>query len=195
MPTKGGNLVQLQDSIFAIQAKFRWSGLSCSDCKIMAATTQALMMENQAAITNAQMQGRMAGTRVTFKLLISTARDMYEMQTLAKESLEEQKKSREIGLTTTNNKKKWFKCGKTRHVQKDWKSKDKENNVNNNLSRGNDATCYLCGQKGHKMASCWENHENSSKHPQGYKPQVLLYEANKKLCEAQSKNKTAQSNN
>ncbi len=52
----------------------------------MAATTQALMVEYQAAMTNAQMQGRMAGTGLTFELLISTARDMYEMRTLAKEA-------------------------------------------------------------------------------------------------------------
>ncbi len=36
---KGANPVQLQDSIVAIQAKFRLSGLSCSNCKIMAVTT------------------------------------------------------------------------------------------------------------------------------------------------------------
>ncbi len=52
----------------------------------MAATTQALMVEYQVAITNAQMQGRMAGTGLTFELLISTARDMYKMRTLAKEA-------------------------------------------------------------------------------------------------------------
>ncbi len=77
----------------------------------MAATTRALMVEYQAAITNAQMQGIMAGTGLTFELLIST-----EMRTLAKEALAEQKKSGEIGLATTNHEKKCFKCGKTGHL-------------------------------------------------------------------------------
>ncbi len=77
-PTKA-NLVQLQDSILVIQAKFRQSGISCSDCKIMAATMQALMKEYQAVITNAKLQGNMNGTRLTFKILIATSQDMYEM--------------------------------------------------------------------------------------------------------------------
>ncbi len=37
------------------------------------------------------------------------------------------------------------------------------------------------------MASCWENHENSSKRPQGYKPQLSIDEAKKKLSEAKKK--------
>ena len=81
------------------------------------------MVELQAAITNAQIQGRIARTGLTFELLISTARDMYKMRTLAKEAQAEQKKSSEIGLATTNNENKCFKCGKTRHIGKYCKSK------------------------------------------------------------------------
>ncbi len=65
----------------------------------------------------------MARTELTFELLISTARDMYKMRTLAKEARAEQKKSTEIGLATTNNLRKCFKCGKTGHVWKDCKKK------------------------------------------------------------------------
>ncbi len=45
------------------------------------------------------------------------------------------------------------------------------------------------------MASCWENPENSSKRPQGYKPQLSIDEAKKKLSEAKNKMTTGQSNN
>ncbi len=78
--------------------------------------TQALMMEYQAAITNAKLQGNMAGTELTFELLIATAKDIYDMQPLVKEAHGEQKKNGKIGLAPTNNKKKCFKCGKTGHV-------------------------------------------------------------------------------
>ncbi len=44
------------------------------------------------------------------------------------------------------------------------------------------------------MASCWENLENSSKRPQGYKPQLSLNEAKKKLSKAQSKQRVTQNN-
>ncbi len=135
------------------------------------------MVEYQAAITKVQMQGRMTGTGFNFELLILTDRGMYEMWTLAKEAPAEQKKSREIGLATTNQEKKCLKCGKIGHIQKDCRSKDNENNGNNNSTGGNGATCFLCNQKGHKMASCWENPENSSKRPQGYKPQLSIDEA------------------
>ncbi len=45
------------------------------------------------------------------------------------------------------------------------------------------------------MASCWEYPENSSKCPQGYKPQLSIDEAKKKLSEAQNKRSTGQNNN
>ncbi len=45
------------------------------------------------------------------------------------------------------------------------------------------------------MASCWEDPENSSKHSQGYKPQLLLDEAKEKHSEAQNKMGTTQNNN
>ncbi len=66
----------------------------------------------------------MKGTELTFKLLISTTQDMYEMWTLAKEAQVEQKKNGEIGFATINNKK-CFNCRKPGHVQKDCKRKRK----------------------------------------------------------------------
>ncbi len=67
--------------------------------------------------------------------------------------------------------------------------------ADNNSTRGNGATCFLCGQKGNNMASCCENPENFSKRPQGYKPQLSIDEAKKKLNKAQNKRTTGQSNN
>lgn len=60
---KGASQVQLQDSIYAIQVKFRQSRISCSNHKIMIAITRALMVEYPAATTNAKLQGNMTGTR------------------------------------------------------------------------------------------------------------------------------------
>ncbi len=56
------------------------------------------------------------------------------MRTFAKEAWTEQKKSGEIGLAITINRKKCFKCRKPGHVQKDCNSRDNENNRKNNLT-------------------------------------------------------------
>ncbi len=46
----------------------------------------------------------MAGTRPTFKLLVATERDMYDMRTLAKEAHTEQKKNMKLDLQQSTTK-------------------------------------------------------------------------------------------
>ncbi len=53
---EGANPVQLQDSIYAIQAKFRRSGLTCSDGDILTTAIRALTAEYQPAISIAKLR-------------------------------------------------------------------------------------------------------------------------------------------
>ncbi len=48
----------------------------------------------------------MSETELTFKLLINTVQDIYEMRTSAKEAHAEHKQSSKMGITITNNERK-----------------------------------------------------------------------------------------
>eukprot|EP00569_Conticribra_weissflogii_P005694 CAMPEP_0171331430 /NCGR_PEP_ID=MMETSP0878-20121228/2695_1 /TAXON_ID=67004 /ORGANISM="Thalassiosira weissflogii, Strain CCMP1336" /LENGTH=646 /DNA_ID=CAMNT_0011831961 /DNA_START=222 /DNA_END=2162 /DNA_ORIENTATION=+ len=187
---KGANPVQLQDSIYAIQAKLRRSGLTCNDGDIMSTAIRALTAEYQPAITNAKLRGELYGTGMTLEMLISTARDMFEMRVLGREQSAEIKREPEIGLATTNPEMKCFKCGKSGHIKKD--CPDTSNNQN---ETGNATTCYLCGRTGHKLAKCWENPENALQRPEGYKPKLSFVEAKKRISEATTKSGERHNNN
>ncbi len=102
---------------------------------------------------------------------------------LGKEQRAEIKKEAEVGLATTNQEKKCFNCSKSGHYKNNCQSKS--NNQNGN---GHATTCYLCGRIGHKMARCWENPENASKRPEGYKPKLSLDEVKKKITEKSKTN-------
>ncbi len=183
--------------MYKIQAKFRQSGLQCTNNKILSVTIQALSGEYQSAISNATMRAEITGMGMTFEMLIISARNMYEMRNLGKESRAENKRENEMGLATTNNnKKECFKCGQKDHFRNDCPIKGANNKTNNNLNEGDDTTCYSCGRKGYKTVNCLDNPENSSKRPQGYKPKLSLDDAKKRISKAvKSSNNQATNSN
>ncbi len=91
----------------------------------------------------------------------------------------------------TGGNRKCFKWRQTRHIRKDCPKKSKGRNNNSNSSiGGNSATneeCPLCGQKSHKLATCWEKLENVSKQPDGYKSKLFLDEVKKRIADASTK--------
>ncbi len=96
----------------------------------------------------------------------------------------------------TNGDQKFFKCRQPRHVKKDCLKKGKGGHTNRNSSGGsnnaNNEECPLCGQKGHKIATCWEKSENASKQPDGYKPKLSLDKVKKQIAKASTGNTEVQ---
>ncbi len=66
------------------------------------------------------MRAEITGIRMTFEMLIDSARNMYKMRNLGKEIRAENKRENEMGLATTNNsEKECFKCGQKGHIRQD----------------------------------------------------------------------------
>lgn len=161
-------------------------GLNCSNGDIMPAAIWALTAEYLPAITNAKLQGELSGNRMTFEMSISTAWDIYKIQTLEKQQHADNKKGAEVRLATTNQEKKCFKCGKSCHFRKDCPSKNNNQNGNRNAT-----TCHLWGRTGLKMAKYWGNPENASQQSEHYEPKLSSNKDKKKIAENSKSNRYA----
>lgn len=148
--------------------------MTCNKRGIISTIIHALTADYQNAIISEKLQAESSDTGMTFKILISAARDTYETRALRKDMC--MKKGTEVGLATTNSEKKCFKCGKSGPERKDWP--DKNNNQNGTETT---RTCHLYRRMCNKMTKCWWNSENPSKCPENCKPNPLWMKQRRKL--------------